>query len=111
MVEELLQAARDVLVVAEADLAVEKVALQDGVGTSIEDLDEDRGDEVRDEEDDKEGCVGRAHLDHSVHHEEGDKSSDGSDEELGDEHEAASNAFNEAELGGVLKDEDEGVDG
>ena len=58
LVEELLEAARDVLVVAEAHLAVEKVALQDGVGTSVKDLDEDSGDEVGEEEDDEEGCVG-----------------------------------------------------
>ena len=60
------------LIVAEADLAVEKVALQDGIGTCVEDLDEDGGNEVSDKEDDKEGCVGGAHLNHALHHEERD---------------------------------------
>ena len=39
--EELDQILGDMLVVGEADLLVEKVALKDGVGTGVEDLDED----------------------------------------------------------------------
>jgi len=109
--EEFGERLRDMLVVGEADLLVEEVALEDGVGASVEDFDEDGGDHVSKDEDHEEGSVRGAHLDHSVHDEETGKGGHDCDEELGNEHEASSDALDEAELGSVLQDEDEGVDG
>ena len=111
VVEELGESFGNVRTVAEADLLVKKVALQDRVCASVKDLNEDRSDHVGEKEDDQERSVRVAHLNHSLEDEEADQSCHDGDEELGNEHEAAGNSLDEAEFGSVLQDEKEGVDG
>ena len=108
--EELSKGQRDVIGIVE-DLLVEEVALEDGVGTSVEDVDEDSSDDVGEDEDEEQRSVDGAYLDHGAEDEEGDESGEHTNEELGDEHEAVSDAFDEAKLGIVLQHKNAGVEG
>lgn len=55
--EELDERLGDMLVVGETDFLVEKIALEDSVSSCVEDLDEDSGNHVGENEDDAKGAI------------------------------------------------------
>jgi len=100
-------------VVLLGDVQVDEVALQDGVCADIEDGDKHAGHQVgesKDSGDRDEWVVDRLFfVYHDAKEHEAAESSANGNAELSQEHEHLADGLNEAELHGILEDQDEGV--
>jgi len=116
--EEFHKGRRDMLAVdltsLSAHVDVHQVALQNSVGTGMEDANENRGHSVGDDEDQQDGDEGALNVHsfrgHRLDQQEANKGGTGSDADLTNEHEDRRHAINHRELNRVLQSEEEGVD-